>query len=201
VTFYLGRTQVSAISPLFKIVITLWLLAIAYLDARTATIPNRLTLPALALLGTWRVLRTAGYALSTVITQFGRPLSGWAQRLITDPQALADLLFMIVAWGFCFALWEIHVLGGGDAKTLMGIFALFPTVGFVVFLAVAVLVLSLPLLLLRLRGRQMRDIPRAIGKRLKEGAFFPTPRELEEEGRPYAWTFCLPGVVYLWFLW
>jgi len=54
---------------------------------------------------------------------------------------------------------------------------------------------------LRLRGRPWRDIPQAIGKRLKEGAFLPTQRELEEEGRPYAWTFCLPGVFYLWFLW
>lgn len=138
-----------------------------------------------------------GYALNAVVIQLSRSPSGWG----AGQQALAALLFMMVAWGFCFALWELHILGGGDAKTLMGMFALFPTFDFAVFLAVSVLVLSLPLLLHRLRGRRLRGISQAISKRLKEGPFFPTQRELEEEGRPYAWTFCLPGVAYLWFLW
>jgi len=120
---------------------------------------------------------------------------------LADEQALHALLFMILAWGLCFALWELHILGGGDAKTLMGIFALFPTVDFSVFLAVAMLILTLPLLLLKLRGRRLRDILQTLGKRLKEGSIFPTQHELEEKGRPYAWTFCLPGAIYLWFLW
>ena len=173
------------------------MLTIAYVDARTAAISNRLTLPAIALLGTWRVLRGVRYALNAVLIQLSRSPSGWG----TGQQALAALLFMMLAWGFCFTLWELHILGGGDTKTLMGMFALFPTFDFAVFLAMSVLVLSLPLLLLRLRGRRLRDISQAISKRLKEGPFFPTQRELEEEGRPYAWTFCLPGVAYLWFLW
>jgi Flp pilus assembly protein protease CpaA len=201
VTLYLGRTPISAIPLFFRVAITLWLLTIAYVDARTATISNQLTLPAMALLGAWRVLRVAAYVLNAVITRLGRPPSGWVQRLFADQQALAALLFMSLAWGFCFALWELHVLGGGDAKTLMGIFGLFPTSDFAVFLAAAVLILSLPLLLLRLRGRRLRDIPGAIGQRLQEGTLFPTQRELEEEGQPYAWTFCVPGVVFLWFLW
>jgi Flp pilus assembly protein protease CpaA len=201
VTLYLGRTPISAIPLFFRAAITLWLLTIAYVDARTATISNQLTLPAIALLGAWRVLRVAGYVLNAVITRLGRSPCGWVQGLIADQQALAALLFMSLAWGFCFALWELHVLGGGDAKTLMGMFGLFPSTDFAVFLATAVLVLSLPLLLVRLRGRRLRDIPRAIGKRLHEGTLFPTQRQLEEEGQPYAWTFCVPGVVYLWFLW
>lgn len=84
---------------------------------------------------------------------------------------------------------------------LMGLFALFPSVDFVVFLTVAVLLLGLPLLLLKLRGRQLWDILAAMGRRLREGRFFPSQRQLEEEGRPYAWIFCLPGVAYLWLLW
>jgi len=107
----------------------------------------------------------------------------------------------VLAWALCFVLWELHILGGGDAKTLMGIFALFPTVEFALFLTIGVLVLSLPLLVLRLRHRRLLEVLQALGKRLKEGPFFPTQRELQEQGRPYAWTFCLPGVVYLWLLW
>lgn len=198
---YLGKTPISAISLLLRVAVTLWLLTVAYVDRRTATIPNRLTFPAIALLGAWRVLRASGYALSAVITHLGRPPNVWGQRLIGDAQASAALLFMVVAWGFCFALWELHVLGGGDAKALMGIFALFPSLDFAAFLAIAVLMLSLPLLVLRLRGSRLRDIPEAVSERLGQRSFFPTRRELEEEGRPYAWTFCLPGVVYLWWLW
>jgi Flp pilus assembly protein protease CpaA len=147
------------------------------------------------------VIRVAGYVLNAVITRLGRPPSGWMQRHFADQQAVTALLFMSLTWGFCFVLWELHILGGGDAKTLMGMFGLFPTSDFAVFLAVAVLILSLPLLLLRLRGRPLRDIRRALGQRLQRGTLLPTQRQLEEEGRPYAWTFCLPGVVYLWFLW
>ena len=186
---------------LLKVVVTLWLCAIAYVDARTATIPNWLTLPAIALLGGWRVLSGGWYALSAIFTPLRVSFSSWIQCAVADKRSWSVLLFMTLAWGFCFALWELHVIGGGDAKTLMSLFALFPNIDFAVFLAVAVLVLSLPLLLLKLRRRRPRDFLQTLGKRLEEGSFFPTQRELEEEGRPYAWTFCLPGVIYFWCLW
>jgi Flp pilus assembly protein protease CpaA len=178
------------LSPL-KLVVTLWLLGIAYIDARTATIPNWLTLPAMASLVGWRLIRAGCYVV-------GVSLGRWGQCSAADVQAL---LFTIVAWGFCFALWELHILGGGDSKTLMGILALFPSADFVVFLSLAVLVLSLPLLVLKQRGKGWRGVPGTVRKRLQTGSLFPTQRELEEEGRPYAWTFCVPGVIYLWFLW
>lgn len=183
---------------LLKAIATLWLLTIAYVDARTATISNRLTLPAMALLGGWRVVRGACYVLGVAIAQFGLSTGRWEQCSVADAHAL---LFVLGAWGFCFALWELHILGGGDVKLLMGILALFPSANFVVFLSLAVLILSLPLLLVRLRGKKLRDFPQALRKRLSAGSLFPTQRELEEEGRPYAWTFCVPGVIYLWFLW
>ncbi len=196
----MGGIPISGLSLLFKLVLTLWLFAIAYLDARTATIPNALTLPMMAILGGARVARAAGHALSGWINPLEQALApgaGW----FGDAQAAGQLVLMIISWAFCFALWEGHVLGGGDAKTLMGILALFPNVDFVVFLAAAVLVLSLPLLWLKWRGRGMRDVLGSVGRRLSEGALLPTEQQLAEEGRPYAWTFCLPGVIYLWFLW
>jgi Flp pilus assembly protein protease CpaA len=196
----MGSVPISGLALLFKLVFTLWLFAIAYLDARTATIPNALTLPMMAILGGVRMGRAAGYALSSRISPLGQALDPW-MGWFSDAQAVGQLMLMVISWAFCFALWEGHIVGGGDAKTLMGILALFPSVDFVVFLAAAVLVLSLPLLWLRWRGRRLRDVAGSIGQRLSEGALLPTEQQLAEEGRPYAWTFCLPGAIYLWFLW
>ncbi len=183
---------------LLKLVVTLWLLAIAYIDARTATIPNWLTLPAIALLGGWRLIRSGCHVLNQVMGREGVSLGRWGQCSAADVKVL---LFTIVAWVFCFALWELHILGGGDSKALMGILALFPSAEFVVFLSLGVLALSLPLLVRKVRGKERRGVSETVHERLRTGSLFPTQRELEEEGRPYAWTFCVPGVIYLWFLW
>ncbi len=192
---------IQATPLLLKGTVTLWLFTIAYLDARTATIPNWLTLPAMALFGGWRLLRVAVTALSARYLQPGRMSGGWVASLFSDAQAMPALAFMIVAWGLCFALWELHVLGGGDSKALMGMLALFATAEFVIFLAIAVLILSLPLLWIKWRGKRPPGIVAALRRRLEVGSFFPTERELEEQGRPYAWTFCVPAVIYLWLLW
>lgn len=153
------------------------------------------------LLGGWRVLSGVGYVVRTIGSRHTQSLGRWMPYSTGNAQAVSSLLFMVVAWGFCFALWELHVMGGGDSKTLMGLVALFPSTEFAVFIAAAVLVLSLPLLLLKLRRKGMSSIPKTLRGRLQRRAFFPTQQELEEQGRPYAWTFCLPGVIYLWFLW
>jgi len=176
--------------------VTIWLLAIASVDLRTATISNWLTLPALALLGGWRVVQVVAYASRAMSAQRGQATAWLGNRASAGAGSVPALVFVILAWTVCFGLWELHVVGGGDAKTLMGILALFPTVDFAVFLAIGVLVLSLPLLLLR-----HRDILAGLRSRLSEGHLWPSQRQLEEEGRPYAWTFCLPAVAYLWLLW
>ena len=176
--------------------VTLWLLTIVLVDLRTATISNWLTLPVLALLGGWRVVQVVGYASRAMLAQRGQAAAWLENRAFAGARSIPALVFVLLAWVLCFGLWELHVVGGGDAKTLMGIFALFPTIDFAVFLAIGVLVLSLPLLLLR-----HRDILPALRSRLREGHLWPSQRQLEEEGRPYAWTFCLPAVAYLWLLW
>ena len=196
----MGEASTLALT-LLKLVFTFWLVAVAYVDARTATIPNRLTFPGIALFGGWRVLDGAWYALSEIVARLALPFEIRTQPANSDGQALSRLLFMILTWALCFVLWELHIIGGGDAKTLMAIFALFPSADFGLFLCIGVLVLSLPLLLLRLRGRGIRGHWEALRTKLTEGPLLPTQHELETEGRPYAWTFCLPGVVYLWFLW
>jgi len=104
-------------------------------------------------------------------------------------------------WVLVYLLWRVNIIGGGDAKLLMGIFALFPTFDFAFVFAVLVAAVTLPLLVLQHWGRRPADLVRGVAHRLHEGPLMPTREELETEGRQYAWTFCLPGVVYLWLWW
>lgn len=104
-------------------------------------------------------------------------------------------------WVLIYLLWRVHIIGGGDAKLLMGIFALFPTFEFAVVFSVLLAAVTLPLLMLQHWGRRPGDLLRGAAHRLQEGPLLPTQEELEAQGRQYAWTFCLPGLVYLWLWW
>ena len=194
--------ETSAFAKIWlKTITTLWLVAIAYVDARTAIIPNQLTLPAIALLGRWRAIHGGWYALTVTAARLGLLSHTQIHLGLVDGQALSRLLFVLLAWGLCFLLWQLHVVGGGDAKTLMALFALFPTADFGAFLCAGVLILSLPLLALKLWRTGPCTCWQVLREKLTEGPLLPTERELEAKGQPYAWTFCLPGVAYLWFLW
>jgi Flp pilus assembly protein protease CpaA len=186
---------------LCRIVLTAWLAAIAWNDRRTTTIPNWLVLPAMGLFGGWRLGREAWHILGAMLVRLGGAPGNWAQRASVDGQAWPVLRFMLVAWFLCLALWEIHVIGGGDAKTLMALLALFPNADFVVVLCGMVFILGLFLLVFKLRGLRLRDVPAAVTAWFRAGYWFPTQQRLTQEGKPYAWIFCLPGVLYLWLLW
>jgi Flp pilus assembly protein protease CpaA len=182
----LGTSLSTSGLLLAKVLATVWLLSIAWVDARTGTIPNRLTLPALIPVGLWRVLD--GLATLAKLK--------WLQGLSAGTRSIPMLLFMALTWALCFALWDLHIIGGGDAKTLMGIFGLFPVADFAMTLALSILILSLPLLALRLPR-----IARTLKTRWRQRQLLPSEQQLREEGRPYAWTFCLPTVAYLWLFW
>ncbi|MGC9553765.1 MAG: A24 family peptidase [Thermoplasmatota archaeon] len=77
--------------------------AAAYVDLKTREIPNRLTLSMMA----------AGLAVSAL-----RVYTGCLWFMVAVPVALA--------WALSWALWRAGLFGGGDAKLLMGITALFP---------------------------------------------------------------------------
>jgi Flp pilus assembly protein protease CpaA len=197
----LGGPTFALQSLLIKGLVTVWLSMIAYSDQRTTKIPNVLTLPAMGLLGGLRLVQALAYVWEASFARSAVASATLMRYAIADEQAVPALLFTLLAWVACFALWGLHVTGGGDAKALMGIFALFPSGEFLVFLAVTMLIEIVLLLMLRLRGKQLQMVPATVGRWFRERQFLPTEQQLEEKGRPYAWTFCLPGVLYLWFLW
>lgn len=105
---------------------------------------------------------------------------------------------LLIAWAVLFTLWEMHVLGGGDAKLLMGLYALFPERMFILMLAESILITRLPYLIMKYWGRSPAELLTGGLQRLRTGNPWPTRDELQQRGCSLAWTYCLPGVVYLW---
>ena len=108
---------------------------------------------------------------------------------------------VLLIWAMLYLVWRANILGGGDTKLLMGLFALFPTLDFALIFSAVVLIVSVPLIVARHWGKHPADILWAIVDRVQAGRLLPSREELEEHGQSYAWTFCLPGVIYLWLLW
>lgn len=109
--------------------------------------------------------------------------------------------YVLLMWALLYLLWRVNIMGGGDAKLLMGLFALFPTYDFALLFSLLVLAVTLPLLAARHWGKRPTDLFRGVADRIGQGRLLPTREELETRGQQYAWTFCLPGVIYLWWLW
>ena len=107
----------------------------------------------------------------------------------------------LMSWLFIFLLWRANVVGGGDAKLLMGLFALFPEPLFLLVFAVLGLVARILLVARKYWGRKPSELLASASGRLRTGRFMPSHDELRTQGRSYAWTYCLPGVIYLWLLW
>lgn len=154
-----------------KIALTLWLFALSVKDHLHRRIPNGLVLPVMFGALAWQVY----IAITTKANALG---------------------FIALAWVAIFMLWRAHIFGGGDAKFLMALFALFPSVEFLCFFSLVVLLVSLPLLLAQ--AVKTRESP---FRRLAEGLHgLPTADDLRRHGRPYCWTLALPGAIYLWWV-
>ena len=158
-----------------QISVTMWMVSVAVIDHRTAKIPNRLVIPVMLGVGAVRLLEGV----------FGQP-----QRFL-----------LLVAWAAIFGMWMLHFIGGGDAKFVMGEYALFPTMEFTALLAFILLILTVPLLLWEMRGRSFAEMRGGLQARLVTGQVMPTEKELQERGRQYAWTFAVPGILYTWLYW
>lgn len=110
--------------------------------------------------------------------------------------ALRDPSFLVY-WAVLWLAWTTRLMGGGDAKLLMGLFGLFPDFQLAWLMAASILVTGIPYLVFKYR-RQWRSVPRALFWRLVTRQFFPSQHEFEQEAVPYAFSFCLAGGAYLW---
>jgi Flp pilus assembly protein protease CpaA len=108
--------------------------------------------------------------------------------------------YVVLIWAVLFLIWRVHIIGGGDAKLLMGLFALFPTLQFALLFGGLVLAVSVPLIVIRHWSRQPGKILESIAKTMRSGNPLPSREDLEKHGQRYAWTLCLPGIVYAWWL-
>jgi Flp pilus assembly protein protease CpaA len=186
-----------------RLALTAWVAAVAVWDWRRAIIPNRLTLPVVAAVAATRLGQALWYALYLLVLRIDLGSLGRTAftRWPADPQAPWRLGVILGIWVLIFSLWELNIIGGGDAKLLMGLFALFPTYEFALLFAILVLAVSVPMIIARHWGKRPSDLAAAVADRIGRGRFLPTREELETKGQQYAWTFCLPGVVYLWGFW
>jgi Flp pilus assembly protein protease CpaA len=158
-----------------QLVLSAWMVTVAWLDHHTGRIPNMITAPVFLGVGAWRLFEGA---------------TGAPMRLL-----------VVVAWALVFLLWMAHFIGGGDAKFLMGLYALFPSMEFTAVLALILLALMVPLVVWELRTRATAGAVGGVWRRVATGQVLPTRRELEEKGRRYAWTFAIPALIYTWLYW
>lgn len=161
---------------LVQLVLVAWMVAVSAMDHRSGRIPNWITAPVFLGVG----------AVRLVVAVTG------------DWRSFA---FMFIAWIILFALWMLNFLGGGDAKFLMALYALFPGMEFTAVLALILLVIMVPLLVVEWRGASVRGVGRGLKARLLTGEVLPTREELQSKGRRYAWTFAIPAIVYTVFYW
>lgn len=174
----------GALDIAVRVAVTLWLVAISIGDHRHGIIPNRLTGPVLIGGALWQL----AYGALTLVSP----------TLVDEAWRVYGVLIALAA---VFALWMLHFIGGGDAKFLMALFALFPTMDFVAVLALLLLIITLPLLVLELRREGLRAAGRGFRDRLVTGRFLPTEEDLQQRGRRYGWTFAVPAAVYVWAYW
>jgi Flp pilus assembly protein protease CpaA len=103
---------------------------------------------------------------------------------------------MLIYWLAIFSLWQVHFMGGGDAKLLMGFFGLFPVFQIAWLMAASILATGLPYLAFKYR-HAWRSIPKALFFRLITRQLLPSETEFEKEAVPYAFSFCLGCIGYL----
>lgn len=117
-------------------------------------------------------------------------------------QLIFNRLWIIpIIWVVIFILWELNFMMAGDAKLLMGLFAMFPTLEFTVVLIVGGLIELIPLLILRYGRQPLASTFWSFAVRVQNRDFLPTRAELVRDGKRLAWVFCFPAIAYIWWFW
>jgi Flp pilus assembly protein protease CpaA len=167
----------------FRVGLTLWLIVVSVWDHRQRRVPNALLAPVMFGALGWQAY----------LAWRGAP-SEYARG------APEGLLTALLAWVVLFLMWRAHVLGGADSKLLMALFALFPTMPFLILFSLVKLAVSLPLLAYQTLRGGVRQALRGVWWRLRSGQLLPSAADLSVGGQPNCWTYALPGVIYLWWL-
>lgn len=155
--------------------VTLWMLILSTWDLRRHRVPNVLVLPVMLGALLWRLYFFAA-------------------------EADSSCFFVLISWVILFMLWQGHILGGGDAKVLMVLFAMFPTLQFLVMFSIVKLLVTLPLVVAKYWGRRPGDLLQSARERAQAKQLLPDEHELRTSGQSNIWSYCLSGVVYLWWL-
>jgi Flp pilus assembly protein protease CpaA len=148
-----------------QVILTAYLVVLAFWDWRSGKVPWYLTLPAMLTAGVWQVWQ-----------------GHWE---------------ILGVWLVIFLLWVLRFYGGGDAKVLMFLFALFPAERLIYVLVAVALVAGLPLLWRKYRGQNLVLLAQRAAFRLASGDISPTDEEWLQ-ARPYTWLLALSGIVCLW---
>lgn len=96
--------------------------------------------------------------------------------------ALHDLAF-IPYWIGILLLWQLNTLGGGDAKVLLGFFALWPNSQLLWVMLFVHLVVGVILLARKYRRVPLRQVAAGLRARLLARQFIPTEADLAEGER------------------
>ncbi len=194
-----------------KIVLTVLLVAVAVLDLKTQRVPHLITWPflmaaivAAAWEGSWiPAPLLLCLVLVEVLPQIWQipavvVLTGTAQCAarwtLDDPTGQ----FVALWWGVAYALWVLHVLGGGDTRLFMALVALFPQPGMVAALWGGFALVGVVWLLVLYR--HSAPVPLVQAGQDILSSHYPSREELEEHGRPTTPGLALGALVYLWLM-
>jgi len=162
------------------IALTFYLGFACYCEHKWRLIPNWLTLPGMVLALGWR----AGKGCCC-----GHPTEGCITGMVT----------ILIIWVGIYMGWLLHFYGAGDAKLLMGLFALFPEIEFLWALAGSIVLVGGAMLLSKYRGR-MKELRGFYLSNLLALRLHPCLEEMESASDPLTFPIAIAGVVYAWIL-
>ena len=119
---------------------------------------------------------------------------GWGAWMLND----STTRFVALWWGIAYALWTLHVLGGGDVRIFMALAAFFPDSRMIAALWGGFLLVSVVWLLILYRRNAPVLLVQA-GQGILGGRY-PSREDLQKEGRPTTPGLALGALVYLWLL-
>lgn len=169
-------TLVRDLEPVALALLTIYLAVAGVWDLKTRRVPNFLTLPGMGIVLLGRAIRIGIQVHAGTLAQ-------------------AEMAFLLY-WAGIWMLWSAGMMGGGDAKLLMVLLGIFPTLEFLLLLlTVTGLTMAVVLVWRYARRRRLGILIKGIWMRLTHGRIFPTDAELEAMGEPTAFLFAAAGMI------